>query len=719
MPRSSDYDVVVVGASLAGCATAILLGRAGASVALLDQRPDPSAYKTMCTHYIQASAAPTIERLGLAERIEAAGGVRNGAEIWTELGWVRPVLSDSYPYPRYGYDIRREKLDPMIRQLAVEAPGVELLMGQTVVSLLGSNGRPKGVRVADRERNEQEITARAVVAADGRDSDVARMAGVKPRIMPHGRSGYFAYFRNLPLATGETTQIWLLNPDVAYGFPQDDGVTLLAAFPTKDRIPAFKHDLEANFLRYFEGLPNGPDLTQGERISKILGRLDMPNTMRRAGRPGLAFVGDAAMAADPVWGVGCGWALQSGEWLAQELGPALSGWSTDGQVDGAIDRYRKRHRRELMGHFLVTSDYATGRRFTPLERMLFSAASRDQQCAEGFTGFGTRSFRPNDVEFLRLIRRSAWVTATRRGQPIVQPPSGAHAEKPPVPAGVSTNRVVVDGVASWVSSAGDPDGTEAVVFVHGNPGSRRDWDELLWRAAPFSRAVAFDMPGFGRADRPDAFNYTVEGYATFLGQVLDRLAIARAHLVLHDFGGPWGLEWAAANPDRLASAVLLNTGILPDYRWHYLARIWRTPVAGEIFQATTTRSGLRMALRHGNPRGLPRAFVDRMYDDMDAGTSRAILRLYRSTDDPSGAGRRQAHALAPLDRPALVIWGARDPYLPVALAERQREAFPSAEVEILEDSGHWPFADNPEAVARLVEPFLRRVAGGERVAVPA
>ncbi len=183
--------------------------------------------------------------------------------------------------------------------------------------------------------------------------------------------------------------------------------------------------------------------------------------------------------------------------------------------------------------------------------------------------------------------------------------------------------------------------------------------------------------------------------------------------------GPGASSGRAGNPERLASAVLINTAILPDYRWHYLAKIWRMPVAGEIFQATTTRSGLRMALRHGNPRELPRAFVDRMYDDMDAGTSRAVLRLYRATNDPSGAGHRQAEALAPLDRPALVIWGAHDPYLPVSLAERQREAFPSAEVEILKDSGHWPFADNPEAVGRLVEPFLRRVVGAERVSVPA
>ena len=72
--------MVVVGASIAGCTAAMLLGRAGARVALLERQTDAASYKTMCTHFIQPSATPTIERLGLAERIEAAGGVRNGLE---------------------------------------------------------------------------------------------------------------------------------------------------------------------------------------------------------------------------------------------------------------------------------------------------------------------------------------------------------------------------------------------------------------------------------------------------------------------------------------------------------------------------------------------------------------------------------------------------------------------------------------------------------------
>lgn len=717
MAQTRDYDVVVVGGSIAGCTAAILLGRAGVRVAVCERRSDPAAYKTMCTHFIQASATPTIERLGLAERIEAAGGVRNGLELWTEFGWIRPVLGDGYGHPRYGYDIRREKLDPMIRVLASEIPGVDLLMGQTVVALLGSDERAAGVRTVDRERREQEISARVVVAADGRDSDVATLAGVAPRVMPHGRFMYFAYYRDVPLATGERTQIWMLNPDVVYAFPQDDGITLLGVFPTKDRIPWFKHDLEANLKEYFRGLPDGPDVAKGERISKILGKLEMPNLVRRAGRPGLAFVGDAAMAADPVWGVGCGFAFQSGEWLAQELADSFKGSPSDAELDQAVDRYRKRHRSQLLGQFLFTSDYSTGRRFNLLERALYSAATKDAQCADFVHAVGSRSIRPNDAEFLRSMGRAMRISATRRSTRQAERLAGAHAEKPPLPAGVTGKRIELDGLSTAVSWAGEPGAAEAVVFVHGNPGSRRDWDDLLVRAARLTRAVAFDMPGFGHADKPRNFSYTVEGYAQFLGSMLDHLAIDRAHLVMHDFGGPWGLQWAADNPQRLASAVVINTGVFLDYHWHYLARIWRTPVAGELFQASTTRSGFRMALRHGNPRGLPRAFTDRMYDDMDAGTSRAILSLYRATDDPGAIGRQQVKALAPLERPALVIWGAQDPYVPVALAHRQREAFPAAEIAILNDSGHWPFADDPEAVGHRVETFLQLTIAAERTVV--
>jgi pimeloyl-ACP methyl ester carboxylesterase len=138
-------------------------------------------------------------------------------------------------------------------------------------------------------------------------------------------------------------------------------------------------------------------------------------------------------------------------------------------------------------------------------------------------------------------------------------------------------------------------------------------------------------------------------------------------------------------------------------------------VAGELFMATTTRAAFRALLGRGNPRGLPRDFVDRMYDDFDRSTRRAVLALYRSVADAGASGEQLAGLLRPLDRPALVIWGAHDPYLPAALADRQREAFPRAEVHVLHRSGHWPFVDDPDTVAGLLTRFLYREAADSSV----
>jgi pimeloyl-ACP methyl ester carboxylesterase len=275
--------------------------------------------------------------------------------------------------------------------------------------------------------------------------------------------------------------------------------------------------------------------------------------------------------------------------------------------------------------------------------------------------------------------------------------------------GVRRSVLEVAGVRTELRESGPAEADEAVVFLHGNPGSSADWEPLLAAVGRGRRAVAWDAPGFGQSVAP-GFSQSVDTHAEFVGDALDALGIRRAHLVAHDFGGPWGLRWAAAHPDRFASAVLICTGALPGYRWHVLARLWRTRGAGELFMATTTGPGFRALLRRGNPHGLPRAFTGRMYRDFDRGTRRAVLDLYRSVEDVGGAGTALADALRPLDRPALVLWGRHDPYLGVAEAERQRAAFPSAEVRVLDHSGHWPFADAPAAVEAALLGHLARHA---------
>ncbi|MDW5593707.1 alpha/beta hydrolase [Conexibacter stalactiti] len=269
----------------------------------------------------------------------------------------------------------------------------------------------------------------------------------------------------------------------------------------------------------------------------------------------------------------------------------------------------------------------------------------------------------------------------------------------------------VAGTRTRLRTAGPQDSAEAVVFVHGNPGSADDFGRFVDAVGALGlRAVAFDLPDFGETVAPAGFEHTVGGYASFVDAVLETLAIERVHLVVHDFGGPIGLAWSAGRPDRLASVTLIDTGVLPGYRWHALARIWRTPVLGELFQYTATRPAFRMIVNRSEPRGLPREFLDGMYDHYDRRTRRAVLKLYRATGDPGAGGRELAALLAPRDLPALVIWGEHDAYLAAEYAERQRDVFPSADVHVLPASGHWPYADAPETVERLLVAHLQKAA---------
>jgi pimeloyl-ACP methyl ester carboxylesterase len=278
-------------------------------------------------------------------------------------------------------------------------------------------------------------------------------------------------------------------------------------------------------------------------------------------------------------------------------------------------------------------------------------------------------------------------------------------------AAIREGRIELEGIGAPLLEAGPEDAGEAVVFVHGNPGSAEDWRRLLEGVGGFGRGIAFDMPGFGRADKPRDFDYTSEGYGKYIARALDQLGVRRVHLVVHDFGGPFGWAWVAERGDALASLVIFNTGLMTQRRWHTWARRWRTPVLGEVAMASVTRPVFRRTLRQ-KVRQLPPQFVDRMYDDFDWGTKRAVLKLYRATDLPYPPAAGWVARLRELAPPTLIVWGPRDPYLAGRTVEEFREVFPRGELIMLDDSGHWPFADDPDSVEAAVIPFLRRQLAG-------
>ena len=386
-----DYDAVIVGASLAGCSTAILLARQGASVALVERSPDPDAFKRVCGHFIQSSAVPTLERLGVLDEMDARGAARSRMRLWTRWGTLE--IPDSSPLPR-AVNIRRETIDPVLRRMAAETPGVELMPGLTATGLVRSGGAVRGIEVSDRSRRSSTLRGRLVVGADGRTSPIAKLAGVRTRTFGHGRFSYGAYYEGPPPAGAPDGTVWMLDPQWAAAFPTDDGLTLYGCMLTKDRLPEFKRDVATAFTNFIADLPDAPPILASRRVGEFIGKLEMPNVHREVGRDGLALVGDAAMATDPLWGVGCGWAFQSAEWLADSVAGALAG---DEPLEAGLKRYRRRYARRLRGHAFMINDYATGRRFSPVERALFATAVSDERAALRLEAYATRNVGPESL----------------------------------------------------------------------------------------------------------------------------------------------------------------------------------------------------------------------------------------------------------------------------------------------------------------------------------
>lgn len=367
-------DVAVVGASVAGCAAATLFASEGLRVALVEKASQEESYKRLCTHFLQPCAVPVLERLGVKNELESAGAVRNHLEIWTDWGWIKSP--DDGPH---GYNVRRETLDPLMRRMALRTPGVVYVGGHAVdtVDVNGTVGRLEAVSL----RGERtQVRAQLVVAADGRDSTVAKLVGVHAKQRRNERFTYFTYFKGLRLSKTFNSRYWHMGDRLAYAFENDGDVTLLGSFLPLHELHQFKQNIDNSFHEFWAQVPEGPNLRSVERVGEYRGMLNQPNRWRPRALNNLAFVGDAAVSVDPIWGTGCAWALQSAEWLVDATTPALRAGNRR-SIERGLNVYKRKHLMQIGPHAAHIADFSTLRPDRSFERLLYSAAAKDAQLA--------------------------------------------------------------------------------------------------------------------------------------------------------------------------------------------------------------------------------------------------------------------------------------------------------------------------------------------------
>ncbi len=334
---SAPWDVVVVGARVAGASTALLLARSGLRVLCLERaRPGSD---TVSTHALMRAGVLQLHRWGLLEAVVAAGTPAIRRTVFHYGTESVPVTLR----PAFGVDAlrapRRTLLDSLLAEAAIGA-GATVRFGTAVTGLCrDTDGRVAGVVTRDRRGRVHTERAGLVVGADGRDSLVASAVGAEVLVAGRASSTFvYGYWADLPSDGYE----WFYRCGSSAGsIPTNDGLTcaFVGAPPhTMDRLVAVGGPGGA--VRSLAGQgPLGPRLEGAERIGSLRRVRGRPAVLRRCSGPGWALVGDAGYWKDPLSTHGMSDALRDAELLARAVltapgpGPAqeaaLAGYQAD------------------------------------------------------------------------------------------------------------------------------------------------------------------------------------------------------------------------------------------------------------------------------------------------------------------------------------------------------------------------------------------------------
>jgi haloalkane dehalogenase len=261
------------------------------------------------------------------------------------------------------------------------------------------------------------------------------------------------------------------------------------------------------------------------------------------------------------------------------------------------------------------------------------------------------------------------------------------------------------GVRSFVREEG---AGPAVVCVHGMWGSsflyRKVLDELAARGL---RGICWDLPGFGLAERPPDYDYSWSGLGRFAVAAADGLELDRFHLVIHDIGGPVGLELAAARRERVASLTILNTMIdvtrftppwsMQPFRYRGIGELWLAGMNKPLFRSLMAMQGI--GDRASVSKAELGAYLDLMRGD-DRG--RSFLRIMRSTERTPEKQALYRSAVRDVPYPVQVVWAAADPALKMSTYGEQARA--AAGLESIDEipGKHFPQEDQAPAIAERV-----------------
>jgi flavin-dependent dehydrogenase len=372
------YDAIVIGARCGGAATAMLLARAGMDVLLVDRAALPSDIPH--GHFVHRHGPRRLAKWGLLDRVLATNcpAVTSFTSDFDGIALTGHGLQvDGVPL---GVAPRRDRLDAVLLEAAIEA-GADVRDRFAVMGYTKDGDRVTGISGRD-ARSGAHVSehARVVIAADGRNSALARSVGARAyESAPTATCWYFSYYGGLDHGGLE---LYCRTSRVIFVFPtNDDLVGVFVGFPI-DELARVKADPATAVLDSLDAIPGlGERVRDARREERFYGATQLPNFLRTPYGPGWALVGDAGCHKDPFMALGICDALRDAELLC---GALLDGLSGARPVDEALAGYAQTRDGATLPDYQLNLAMA---RFSPLpeqQQRLRAALRGDQEATNHF-----------------------------------------------------------------------------------------------------------------------------------------------------------------------------------------------------------------------------------------------------------------------------------------------------------------------------------------------
>ena len=247
-----------------------------------------------------------------------------------------------------------------------------------------------------------------------------------------------------------------------------------------------------------------------------------------------------------------------------------------------------------------------------------------------------------------------------------------------------------------------------IVLIHGTAASLHTWDAWTDELKKTNRVIRMDLPAFGITGPNKNADYSIGAYTTFLHSFLEKLKLEKFHIAGNSLGGNIAWNYTADYPNKVEKLILVDASGLPTNKSQpAIFKMAKTPILNSLFLYIT-------------PRFLIKKNIEEVYEDDSKITDELINRYHKMA---LRVGNRKAfidraktdfkldtqvnlEKLKSIQTPTLLIWGAKDLWIPIANGIRMNEILVNSKLEVLENSGHVPMEENPIESLKLMNEFL-------------